>query len=463
MGGMNASRRVASTLAALSAALTATSVTIDAGAEVVTGPCSAVTDPNNAPIVDPRLDHLVVDGVPVNVLVPPHYRDRGRRYPVVYLFHGAFSDEDSFSTQTDLLAFTAQLDDDDQAIAVMPAGGYLPAGRDWADGTNHQETFVFDTLIPFIDASYRTRADRGHRAAAGFSAGGLDAMVFAARHPDTFAAAGSVSGFVDPFEPAGIGVVQEFAALDDQLCGASVNWQGIWGDPTLDPMGWVGHDPTYLARNLEGMSLYVGSDNGVPCPDNPNPDPFLVFAEQTVYGMSQAFDQALTAAGVAHVTDFQSCGVHLFSNANHDMRVFWPQMLAAFGDRQPPAAFDYSTSDVSAGVWGWAFGADPARAPEFLDVRGASERGLQITGSGADSVLTGALFRPGQWVMVGGSGSPPHPVQADGAGRIAFGVDLGPAHTLEQYTAAEQSAAASNPGYFVTRDVCFSPLPDSDE
>ena len=460
---MNDRRCVVPTLAVLAATLLMMFAATDARAEVVTGPCSAVTDPNNAPIIDPRLDHLVVDGVHVNVLVPPHYHDHGRRYPVIYLFHGAFSDEDSFTTQTDLLAFTATLDEDDQAIAVMPAGGYLPIGLDWADGSNHQETFVLDTLIPFIDATYRTRADRWHRAAAGFSAGGLDAMLYAARHPDTFAAAGSFSGFVDPFEPVGIQVAQLLAGQDDQLCGASVNWQSFWGDPTLDPMGWVRGDPTYLARNLKDVSLYIGSDNGVPCPDNPNPDPFLMFAEQTVYGMSQALDQALTTAGVAHVTDFQSCGVHLFSNANHDLRVFWPQMLAAFGNHRPPRAFDYRTSDVSAAVWGWTFGADLARAPEFLDVRGASERGLQVTGSGAESVLTGPLFHPHQWVTVGGAGATPQVVQADARGRITFGVNLGPAHTLEEYTAAEQAASAASPNYFVTRDVCFTPRPDPDE
>jgi hypothetical protein len=163
------------------------------------------------------------------------------------------------------------------------------------------------------------------------------------------------------------------------------------------------------------------------------------------------------------VTDFQSCGVHLPSNANHDLSVFWPQMLAAFGDRPPPQAFDFLTSDVSTEVWGWTFGADPTRAPEFLDVRGASQRGLQLMGSGAESVLTGALFRPRQWVIVGGAAAMPQAVQADDDGRIAFGVDLGPAHTLEEYTAAEQAAAAANPGYFVTRDVCFTPLPDWDE
>jgi S-formylglutathione hydrolase FrmB len=157
----------------------------------VTGPCAALTDPNNAPSTDPRIDHLSIDGTPVNVLVPPHYRQGWRRYPVVYLFHGAFSDEDSFETQTDLLQFTAGLDDEDQAIAVIPSGGYLPIGRDWINGTHPQAAFVMETLVPFVDSHYRTLPGGAFRAAAGFSAGGLDAMLYAARHPDAFVAAGS--------------------------------------------------------------------------------------------------------------------------------------------------------------------------------------------------------------------------------------------------------------------------------
>jgi len=55
-------------------------------------PCSLVTDPNNDPSTDPRVDHLVVAGVKVTVLLPPSYRAEHHRYPVVYLFHGAFGD-----------------------------------------------------------------------------------------------------------------------------------------------------------------------------------------------------------------------------------------------------------------------------------------------------------------------------------------------------------------------------------
>jgi S-formylglutathione hydrolase FrmB len=435
----------------------------DARAEVVTGPCATVMDPNDAPIVDSRLDHLVVDGVHVNVLLPPRYRVSERRYPVIYLFHGAFGDEDSFSTQTDLLAFTAQLKDDEQAIAVMPDGGRLPIGLDWADGTHRQETFVIGTLLPFVDARYRTLADGGHRAAAGFSAGGLDATVFAARHPDLFSAAGSFSGFVDPFTQVGFQVAQLLAGQDDQLCGGTEDWTAFWGDPAVHPIGWERGDPTVLAGNLEDVAVYVGSDNGVPCPDDLDPDPFLVFAEQTVFAMSQALDGALTAAGIGHTTEFLDCGLHRFSNADHDLRSFWPQMLAAFGRRRP-SEFDYRTADASATVWGWALGADPARAPKFLDVRRASRSGMVLTGSGAESVTTGPLFSPGQRVVVSGAGSAsPRRVRANERGCITFTVDLGPAHALEQDTADEQTAAAADPGYFVTRDVRFTELADGSE
>jgi hypothetical protein len=94
----------------------------DARAENATGACAGVWDRNNAAIVDPTLSHLIVDGVHVNLLLPPDYQLGDRRYPTVYLFRGAFGDEDSL-------------------------GG------------------------------------RSHRAAAGFSGGGLAAVVFAARHP----------------------------------------------------------------------------------------------------------------------------------------------------------------------------------------------------------------------------------------------------------------------------------------
>jgi S-formylglutathione hydrolase FrmB len=446
--------RLPATLLAGLSSLAFASLSTTARAEVATGACAAVMDPNNAPSTDPRVDHLVVGGVHVNVVVPPRYRVSDHRYPVLYLFHGAFSDEDSFTTQTDVLSFTAQLDDDHQAILVTPDGSRLPAGRDWVDGTHPQETFVIGTLLQWVDANYRTLADRAYRAAAGFSAGGMNAMVFAARHPDLFVAAASFSGFVDPYSPSGQSVVQLFTGYDDQLCGGTEAWTDLWGDPVLHPMGWLGHDPVNLVPSLQGLSLYMTSANGTPCPDMTSPDPFLEYAESVVDGMTHSLDQAMTAAQVRHDADYASCGIHLFSNSNAGLRAFWPRMLHAFGSN-PAGAFDYRTGDASASVYGWAFAADPARAPEFLDVRGASAGGVTLTGSGSTTVTTAPFFHPGDWISVEGTGACSVAARADASGRISFTVDLGAAHTLEQGTTAQVAAASADPGYFVTRSVSF--------
>ncbi len=430
-----------------------------ARAEIATGPCAELMDPNNAPSADPRIDHLIVDGTHVNVLVPPRYRHegRGKRYPVLYLFHGAFGDEDSFSTQTDLLAYSASLDDDDQVIAVMPDGGHLPAGRDWVDGTHPQETFVIDTLLPYVDANYRTIPDGFHRAAAGFSAGGLDAMIFAARHPELFAAAASFSGFLDPYNPAASQILVQFPELDNELCGANDNPFAIWGDPSIHPMGFVGHDPVYLPKNFRQTAVYFSSGNGNPCPSETNPDPSLESIETIALTMAQAFDQALTSVGIPHVAAFRSCGQHDFSNSNQGLRDFWPQMLKAFGG-QPPREFTYRSGDPSNSAWGWTFAADPTRAAELLDASEVSANGLRLTGSGTATVTTATIFRHNQTVGVFSGDSAPQILQANAAGQLTFAVDLGPAHTLEEYTSDEQSAAASNSNYFTSRSVRFWPL-----
>lgn len=430
-----------------------------ARAREVTGPCATVMDPNNAPSTDPRIEHIFVAGIHVNVLLPPRYhQEHGRRYPVLYLFHGAFSDEDSFSTQTNLLSFTASQPEHLQAIVVMPDGSRLPAGRDWVDGAHPQETFVIKTLLPYIDAHYRTLDDGGHRAGAGFSGGAMNAAVYAARHPELFAAVGSFSGFLDPYDPTGIDIVQEFVSYDDDLCGGTIAPYDIWGDPDVHPMGWIGHDPVYLARSLHDISVYISSANGVPCDDQGDPDPFLVFAESAVYAMSLSFDQALTEAGVAHTTRFRRCGIHQFSNSNQGLAEFWPQMFEAFGRRRLHP-FDYRTGDASASAWDWSFDVPAGRAPEFLDITGASAHGLSLTGSGTVRVTTAPLFGKREPVVVSGLGDQPITLHADDAGRIFFDVTLEAPHALEEYTAAERSAEAADPRYFATRSVVFSRSP----
>jgi len=75
---------------------------------------------------------------------------------------------------------------------VLPPPILLSAGR--CDGTRPSENVVVNDLIPMIDATYRTVADRGHRAIAGLSMGAGQAMQIGLANLDRFSGIGSFSG-----------------------------------------------------------------------------------------------------------------------------------------------------------------------------------------------------------------------------------------------------------------------------
>jgi enterochelin esterase-like enzyme len=137
------------------------------------------------------------------VYTPPGYDSQpGKRYPVLYLQHGAGEDERGWSTQGRLNFILDNLIAARQAkpmIVVMERGyavraGGEPTGRGPFAGTSAFGEVVIQDLIPMIDATYRTLADREHRALAGLSMGGMQALQIGLTHLDTFAHIGSFSG-----------------------------------------------------------------------------------------------------------------------------------------------------------------------------------------------------------------------------------------------------------------------------
>src|SRR5690606_9524047 len=55
------------------------------------------------------------------------------------------------------------------------------------------EAVLLDELIPKVDATYRTLADREHRALAGLSMGSMQALRIGLAHTETFASIGAFS------------------------------------------------------------------------------------------------------------------------------------------------------------------------------------------------------------------------------------------------------------------------------
>lgn len=155
------------------------------------------------------------------VYTPPDYETNPtRRYPLLILQHGAGEDETGWTRQGRAQWILDNLIAAGRAkpmIVVMDRGYALRRGAPLPDFTKKPTVrdldLVFGTfgdvilhdLIPTIDASYRTIPDRDHRAMAGLSMGGMQALFIALHHLDEFAYIASLSGPIiggtNPNEP----------------------------------------------------------------------------------------------------------------------------------------------------------------------------------------------------------------------------------------------------------------------
>jgi enterochelin esterase-like enzyme len=191
----------------------------------------------------------------IKVYTPPDYDTSGRtRYPVLYLQHGAGENETSWSNQghEDLIM--------DNLIAarkakpmiivnengVMPATAGLPSARPQpSPGTPARparammdnrftefEAIVSKDLVPFIDRRFRTLADADHRAIAGLSMGGAQALRIGVDHLDQFRYIGLFSAAIGNLDPATDydGHFKDAAAINAKL---RLLWIGIGADDFL--------------------------------------------------------------------------------------------------------------------------------------------------------------------------------------------------------------------------------------
>ncbi|HEX7085745.1 MAG TPA: alpha/beta hydrolase-fold protein [Vicinamibacterales bacterium] len=146
------------------------------------------------------------------VYLPPGY-SADTRYPVLYLLHGIGGDEREWTGMVRAHAILDNLIAAGQAvpmIVVFPNGRALPDDSipenpfapDKVAGFARFEHDLLDHLIPAIEAKYSTHRDREHRAIAGLSMGGGQALNFGLRHLDTFAWIGAFSAAPNTKPPA---------------------------------------------------------------------------------------------------------------------------------------------------------------------------------------------------------------------------------------------------------------------
>jgi S-formylglutathione hydrolase FrmB len=141
---------------------------------------------------------------PVHVYLPPGYDDdSARRYPVVYVIQGYTGHVSMWFNRAAFRRPFPELADD-----VFAAGDTPPAilvyvdawtsfgGSQFLDSpaTGRYHSYLCDEVVPWVDAGFRTLADRTHRAISGKSSGGYGAMITPMLRPDLFAALATHAG-----------------------------------------------------------------------------------------------------------------------------------------------------------------------------------------------------------------------------------------------------------------------------
>ncbi len=153
------------------------------------------------------------------IYTPPGYDENARkRYPVLYLQHGAGEDETGWGRQGHAGLIMDNLIAEGKTkpfIIAMEYGGNpfagprptnaAPATGGATNGTitglggrafnfSAFEKALVDDFIPFVDANFRTVADQPHRAMAGLSMGGMQTRGITLAHLDKFSHIGVFSG-----------------------------------------------------------------------------------------------------------------------------------------------------------------------------------------------------------------------------------------------------------------------------
>jgi enterochelin esterase-like enzyme len=214
------------------------------------------------------------------VYTPPGYDQTSDRYPVLYLQHGWGENEEAWSRQghenfilDNLIAahkakpMIIVNENGMTGVNFQPpppsrpgATPSAPPPRPMASSIREERYSLFDNiiakdLVPFIDTHFRTIPDREHRALAGLSMGGGQAVRIGLNHLDQFSYLGAFSPalFITDTAKDFDGAFADPARLNHQL---RLLWIGVGSDDFLLTPVKGGHE----ALEKAGIKhVWVGS------------------------------------------------------------------------------------------------------------------------------------------------------------------------------------------------------------
>ncbi len=171
----------------------------------------------------------------LRVYTPPGYdQEAGRRYPVLYLFHGTGDTEATWTEFGRAHLILDNLIAEGKAVPmllVMP-DGHADLQEEEGD---HKANFikfeadVLGSVVPLVDSGYRTIPTAAGRAINGLSMGGMQSLEIGINHPEMFAYIGGMSAYVPSAEDL-VGAGLKNKSLNDEV---KLLWISIGKDDDL--------------------------------------------------------------------------------------------------------------------------------------------------------------------------------------------------------------------------------------
>ena len=188
------------------------------------------------------------------VYTPADYEKGKKKYPVLYLQHGMGEGETSWILQGKMQHIMDNAIAKGEAvpmIVVMESGDIkqpFRGGNNQAGRSEYGASFypvLLNDLIPYIDANFRTKADREHRAMAGLSWGGHQTFDVVLQNLDKFAWMGTFSGAIFGLDvkTAYNGVFADAATFNNKIHYFYMNWGSedfIKSQPIVDSLRELG-------------------------------------------------------------------------------------------------------------------------------------------------------------------------------------------------------------------------------
>lgn len=211
-----------------------------------------------------------------SVLLPDGF-DGTRTYPVLYMLHGAYGNNNDWLQQGMVAAHIANAGCD--MVIVFPNGS--PDGFDSFYINNYQnkglnyEDYFFTELVPTVEAMFKVKPGKENRGIAGLSMGGYGSLYYGLSHPDMFcyiyacSPATYVEGTPNIYDlmwtPGLPGITVEIGTSDflyesslgfKQALGYSqIDWDFIERDGAHDWAFWTACAPKILKKFAEIFTL----------------------------------------------------------------------------------------------------------------------------------------------------------------------------------------------------------------